>query len=187
MVMQSDDKGSSGTGDPPATPSNWEEYIGSLPEKQRTVVQKFYDDKNADLLSTVKNTRKERDTFSTQLRDAAKKLEKGSESEQRLTEQANQLDEANRRADFYEEAPGQQCNNPKAAFLIAKAGDHFTKSGLPDWKAIKDAAPQLFGETVVKKPKGKGGAGAGTEDGATPPSVNDWIRKQAGVKTISNE
>lgn len=174
--------------DKTVTPENWDSYLSSLPEDQRSIVEKLYTDKNQTLLNSVKETRKERDDFAKQLREAAKKLDKGSEAETQFTEQVALLEEANRKADFYEAAPSQECKNPRAAFLIAKAGNHFDKNGLPDWKAIKEEVPEFFG-TVAKdnKAKGKGGAGAGTAGQAKSTSVNDFIRQQAGINTISSD
>lgn len=175
MVM---DEAATG-GAQPTTPATWEDYIASLPEDQRTTVNGLYEAKNTALLNTVKATRTERDTFASELRDAAKKLEKGSEAQTQLLEQASALDEANRRADFYEAAPAQECRNPKVAFALAKASNLFLKTGLPDWKAIKEEAPELFG--VVTKPKGKGAAGAGTEAKQEGTSINQFIRAKAGI------
>lgn len=181
MLMLDGNDGNGGDPvDPPTTPATWDDYVAKLPEDQRTLLTGLYEAKNADLLKTVKATRGERDTLATQLRDAAKKMEKGSEAQTQLNEQATKLDEANRRADFYEEAPAQECRNPKAAFALAKASNLFKANGSPDWKAIKEEAPELFG--VVVKPKGKGGAGAGTEKQQRTVSVNDFIRAKAGVK-----
>ncbi len=172
-------------GDPSGTgeggePKTWEEYVASLPEDQRRVVTSLYEAQNSALLKTVKATRQERDTFADQLRDAAKKLEKGSEAQTQLLEHVAALDEANRRADFYEAAPSQECKNPKAAYAIAKASNLFVKAtGLPDWKAIKEEAPELFGPAT--KPKGKGAAGSGTEDKPRGTTINQFIRAKAGL------
>ena len=162
-------------------PADWDAYVASLPEDQQALVTKLYSDKNQGLLNTVKATRDERDTFASQLRDAAKKLEKGSDAEQQLTQQADQLDAANKRADFYESAQSHDCKNPKAAFAIAMAGNHFTKAGLPDWKAIQADAPELFG-IAAPKPKGKAHAGDSTErEAPSGGTINDFIRARAGV------
>ena len=173
-----------------AVPANWDEYVATLPEEQKTVVEKLYNEKNQTLLNAVKATRQERDTFAAQLREAAKKAEKGSELEGLFTKQADQLDEANRRADFYEAASSKDCKNPKSAYAIAKVGDMFTKDGLPDWKAIQEEVPELFGkaEKSEKLPKGKGNAGSGTgERPAAPTSFSDMIRRQARGQYNSEE
>ena len=173
------------TGGAASAPATWDEYLATLPEDQRTTVQGLYTAQNQALLNTVKATREERDTLASDLRDAAKKAEKGSKAETDLLDQANKLDEANKRVDFFAEAPGKQCKNAKTAWALAKADNLFLKSGLPDWAAIQTSAPELFGATP--KPKGKGGAGAGTDKESTGVSINDFIRGAAGAKTIQSE
>lgn len=180
LMMFDDAAAGAGNGESPKGPATWDAYVASLPEETRATVTALYESQNSALLKTVKATREERDTFASQLRDAAKKMEKGSEAQTQLLEQATALDEANRRADFYEAAPAQECRNPKAAFALAKASNLFLKSGLPDWKAIKEEAPELFG--AVTKPKGKGAAGAGTEQQDKPTSINNFIRAKAGIR-----
>jgi hypothetical protein len=131
--------------------------------------------------NTVKETRKERDTLSRQFRDAAKKLEAGSDAQKKLEELATNFDEANRRADFYEEAPSHECRNPKAAYAIAVAHELFTKNGAPDWKAIQVEVPEFFGAKTTTTRK-TAGAGTGKQPSSTA-SINDWIRQQAGINT----
>ena len=172
------------------TPTTWDEYVAGLPEDQKEIVTGLYNEKNKGLLNTVKATREERDTFATQLRDAAKKAEKGSDVEKMYTEQADQLDKANKRADFYEDAPNHECKNPKAAFKIATTDNLFTKKGLPDWEAIKEEAPELFGVAVTppRKPVGRGGAGEGTDKRpAAAKGMNDLIREATGAVTNFDE
>ncbi len=182
ILMLDGNDAAGGNTPPPATdpqvPTDWDSYVAALPEDQRGVVERLYTEKNQALLNTVKDTRKERDTLARELRDAAKKMEDGSDAQIKLNDTATALDEANKRADFYEEAPAHLCNNPKVAFTLAKANDLFTRTGTPDWKAIEQAAPQLFG--VTTKPKGKGQAGAGTTEQPAE-TINDFIRKRAGI------
>lgn len=166
-------------------PNTWDEYLAALPEDQRATVSKLYAAQNQALLNTVKATREERDTMASELRDAAKKAEKGSKAEADLLAQANKLDEANKRADFFSEAASKQCKNPKAAWALAKSDDLFTRSGLPDWEAIQSSAPELFGP--VTKPKSKAGAGAGTDVAPQGQTINQFIRSAAGSKTIQSE
>jgi hypothetical protein len=163
-------------------PETLEAYLASLPKEQQDKVKPLLDAHVAKLSSTVKATRQERDTFQRQLTDAIKKAEKGSELETQLTKLSSQLDEANRKSEFYEQAPQFECRNPKVAYALATANDLFTRSGAPDWKAIRLEAPELFG-----KPNGtpkKKSAGSGTdEELATTNSMNDFIRRSAGIQT----
>lgn len=120
---------------------------------------------------------KERRQYADQLREAAKKVEKGSEAEKALADASARAEQAEQRAVFFEEAsrPEIACTNAKVALAIAMAEGLFTKRGDPDWPAIKQAAPELFGR---KTPPGNAGVGNGSPP-ATP-SMNDYIRAASG-------
>lgn len=181
--FQTDDKG----GDPPdnqtdpgAIPETFDSWLAKQSEETRKVVQPLYQERLTALENTVKATRKERDDFSRELRTTAGKLAADSDEKKLLLEKADNYDEANRRADFYEQAPANECRNAKAAYAIAKSQDLFTKSGLPDWKQIKMEAPELFGQPTNLKPRKT--AGSGTDAAPTNAgSMNDWMRKRAGI------
>lgn len=156
----------------------FDSWLEAQPKEIKDKVQPLFAARLEKLKSTVKATRDERDDFSKQLRDAIKKLDKESEDRKGLEVLANQYEEANKRADFYEDAGSYNCQNPKAAYAIAKAENLFTKSGLPDWKKIQEAVPEFFGKKS-NLPK-KGGAGNGTgEEPPTSMSMSDWIREEA--------
>jgi hypothetical protein len=159
---------------PPATPPVFEDWIKSQSED----VRKSYDAHITGLRNTVQATRAERDGFAKELRDAAEKLEKGSEAQKSLTEMAGKLEAAEKRVTFFEEAikPEIGCSNPKAAFLLAIADNLFDRKGNPDWTAIKLAAPELFQKKV---PVGNAGDGTHTDKPASQ-SMNEFIRASAG-------
>lgn len=157
----------------------FESWLEAQPDEIKNKAKPLFTAHVEKLQSTVKATRKERDDLSVELRDAAKKLEKESAERKALEDSADKLDAANRRADFYEDAPSHNCRNSKAAYIIAEKENLFLKNGLPDWKKIEETAPEFFGE-VKKKLPGKGGAGSGTgEEPASGLTMNDWIRAQA--------
>lgn len=162
-------------------PATFEDWYKALPADHQTLFApaKAHFER---MQATVKATRDERDDFSRQLRDATKKLKEGSEERQAFEGLSAQLDEANRRADFHEDAPSHKCLNSKAAYAIAKSQDLFDKKGGVDWARLEETAPELFGEAKPKLPK-KGGAGNGTNNNqsARKGTMNDWIRNQAGV------
>jgi hypothetical protein len=157
-----------------ATPATWDAFL----EKQPAEVKALYSSHSEALLNTVKAVRDERDTFKKQLKELAKNAEAGSEAQKQLETMSAQLEITERRASFLEEAvkPENECRNPGAAWVIAKAQDLFTKNGQPDWKAIKSAAPELFGKAVANA-----NAGTGTQ---TPPAkkndMNEFIRSKGG-------
>jgi hypothetical protein len=174
--MPTPDEGQNNQGNNPpegATPESWEKYLEAQPEQ----IKALYTAHTTGLQNAVKATREERDGLAKQLKDLLPKAEKGSEFEKSLTETLTKLEVAERRAMFVEEAvkPEIGCRNPKAAFLLAQAENLFTRSGQPDWNAIKTAAPELFG-----KPGAMGNGGNGTQDPPRKASMNDFIRHASG-------
>lgn len=159
-------------------PASFEAWL----DKQPDTIKGLYEQHTTGLRTALQAEReaRKRDTgdLSRQLREAAKKVEEGSEARKSLEATAAQLDAAEKRAAFMEDAvrPEVQCKNPRAAFVVAMSDGLFTKKGEPDWPAIKAATPELFGPRVPA-----GDAGAGT---ATPPpsggDMNTFIRRGAG-------
>lgn len=158
-------------------PLDFETWLNSADAKLKETIKPLFDAHVEKLLNTVKETRRERDSYQKDLRDAIKKLDAKSDEAKSLSDIADKFDEANKRADFYEEAPGNGCRNPKAAFALVKADSLYTRSGAVDWKALKEIAPELFGE-ASRLPKRKT-SGSGTDrDQSDSMSMNDWIRRQ---------
>lgn len=160
-----------------SVPDTLEAWIDAMPEAQKAVGSQLMQARFEKLENTVRDTRDERDRLSGQLRDLAKKAAKDPDLQKQLDELAGKYDEAARRADFLEEAPAQQCRNPKVAYALMVSSNLVTRAGKPDWKAIKEAAPELFGPVV--QPRGNAGSGTGAP-AAGGGSINDWIRRQAG-------
>lgn len=160
-----------------ATPSTWESFLESQPAE----IKALYETHSAGLLNTVKATRQERDDLGKQLKALAKKQEEGSELQTQLSKLGEQLEAAERKADFLELAtnPAVECLNPSAAWVIAQAQELFDKKGAPDWAAIKAAAPQLFGKAHVNHNAGTGTHGDNLP-GSQQSDMNSWIRQEAG-------
>ena len=155
------------------TPASFEVWIGEQPDE----IKALYTAHTTGLQNTVKATRQERDDLAKQIRDLLPKAEKGSELERNLTELGSKLEQAERRAAFVEDAikPEIGCRNPKAAYALALADNLFDRKGMPDWNAIKAAAPELFGAPTVNA-----NAGTGTQNQPTKTGMNEFIRRAAG-------
>lgn len=157
-----------------AKPLDFDEWINGQDETVKGLITARFQ----NLENTVKATRGERDTLAQDIKKLAKEQKEGSEAKAALEKISAQLEATERRAAFLEEAlnPALQVRNARAAWLLAEAGNHFKKSGAPDWDAIRAEAPELFG-----LPTARANAGNGTQ---TPPSpsqsMNDFIRKSAG-------
>jgi len=157
-----------------ATPASFDEWLTTQDDTIKGLVETRF----TALENTVRATRSERDNLAAEIKKLAKTQAEGSDARKALDDMGAKLEQTERRADFMEEAlkPEIQCRNPRAAWLLAQAEGHFTKTGRPDWQAIRAAAPELFGAVT-----GNDHAGAGTQ---TPPpaqkNMNDFIRKAAG-------
>jgi hypothetical protein len=175
----SDQKGTEqvvGGATPPAggaTPPSFEDWIKGQDEAVKGVISTRF----AALENTVKATRDERDAFQRQIKELLPKAEKGSEYEKTLLEMKANLETAEKRATFIEEAvkPEIGCRNPKAAYVLAVAEQLFDRRGFPDWNAIKTAYPELFG-----RPGAPGNAGDGTDQPPAKSDMNTMIRRAAG-------
>lgn len=154
---------------------DYDKWLGEQPEHVKSGLEKS----TSGLKNALESERTQRKDFAKQIKDLSAKAEKGSEAEKALGEMSTRLEQAEQRAAFMEEAvkPENGCANPRAAFLVAQADGLFKRSGEPDWAAIKQAAPELFGRT--KTPPGNAGSGKESPPAAQG-GMNAFIRAAAG-------
>ena len=114
-----------------------------------------------------------------QLREAASKLEEGSEARTALEEQAATLAADSDRADFYETAHAEGITNLRLAWLaVGEDNSLRDRRGNVNFETLKEKYPELFaGE--AKPPPGHPGAGAGAQDKQAG-TMNDYILEAAG-------
>lgn len=168
-------------GDQGEMPLTWDKWLADQPEAVKTLVDGHVD----GLRSALDNEREERKKLSRQLSQVRAGAEKGSELEKQLSQLEADLNSAQLRADFAEQAAG-RVTNIKLARLSAEADGlieaNTSKSGGVNWdrlfQELETAYPELFKKDV--KPQVKSNAGSGTQ---TPPggpvSMNDLIRQKA--------
>ncbi len=135
----------------------------------------------AGLKSALESEREQRRSFEAQLREAAKKAEKGSEMEQRLSALADKAGQAERQAKFYEVASAIGVTNLKLAWVAAQDAKLIDGQGNVSTEALKAQFPELF--KAPPAPKGNAGAGAGQTGQPSKPDMNAYIRQQAGYST----
>lgn len=164
-------------GQPPddgETPQTYEAWLATQP----AAVKKLIDDNTAGLKSALTAERTGRKDAERQVRDLAAKAEKGSEAQAELEKVADQMAEADRKADFYEAAHAAGVTNIRLAYTVATQDGMFDKCGDANFEAMKQEYPELFGGTP-KPPVAN--AGAGTRKPPTGgKSMNDYIRKASG-------
>ncbi len=154
-------------------PVTFDSWITSQDEQVKTLVNGHI----TGLKSALDSEREARKSFETQLRDAAKKAEKGSESEQRLTQMADQLAGAERQAKFYELANAAGVTNLRLAWIAAQEAKLIDGQGNVNIETMKGQFPELFKGPPA--PKGNAGSGAG-QVGSAAPNMNTFIRQAAG-------
>lgn len=153
---------------------DFDAWLGEQPDHVRSGLESH----TSGLKSALEQERQQRKEFSKQLRELSSKAEAGSEAQKALGEMSSRLEQAEQRAAFYEQAgkPEIGCTNSRAAFLVAQAENLFTRTGEPDWSAIRAAVPEFF---TRKTPPGNAGNGA-----SAPPApvadMNTFIRRAAG-------
>lgn len=157
-------------------PGTWDEYLDQLPQE----AVGLYNEHVTGLKNTVKATRDERDTFKGRLDAVIESLDGKNPEEVRnqLTDMQKELTTANQRSVFFEQAANPEigCRNARLAWITAQTENLFDRNGNPDWDAIKQVAPEIFGTK-----RRDVGAGQGNRvQNQTSMGPNEWIRKQTG-------
>jgi hypothetical protein len=146
--------------------------------EQDDTVKNLLQDHTKGLKTALESERESRKAFEKQIKDLAAKAEKGSETEKQLTLLSEQIESADRKTAFYEDAHAAGVTNLKLAFILASTEGLFDKKGNVNFVEMKSNYPELFGSK--KAPAGN--AGDGTEALPVPKSMNDFIRQAAGSK-----
>ncbi len=160
--------------DPKDQTPSYEEWLTD----QSDATKERIDQHVGGLKSALGSERDARKGAEDALRGQADKLEKGSDAQKELLTVADELEEANRRVDFFEDAHGEGITNLKLAYMVAVDEGLIDKRGKVNFGALKEQFPELYGKKPAKPP---GNAGDGTQ--TTPGSkvdMNEFIRKAAG-------
>ena len=158
------------TTDTADTPASFDAWLASQPEE----ITKLYDSHVDGLKSALDGERSSRKELEKQLRQLSKTATEGSELKKQIDDFANNLQQAESRAAFYEEAHSAGVKNLKLAWAAAQTFDAKDRDGNVDFDKLKKAAPELF-ITTVKTPPANAGAGAG-QQGLTKPDMNAFMR-----------
>jgi len=163
-----------GEGQETQTPT-WEQVLTSLPEDQ----QGLYNQHIHGLQSALNSERAAHTTLAKQLREATGQLEAGSQARELADKLTQQLEAAERRANFVEAAATQGIRNPRLAYLAATEIGAFDGQGNVNWDSLKSQFAELF--SPQKAPPGS--AGSGTQQ---PPGksfdMDRLIRQEAGIR-----
>lgn len=155
----------------------WDDWYDEQPEDVRGLLE----DHTKGLKSALEKERDQAKTLSKQLKGLSGKLEEGSAEREQLEALTSEIEAANARADFYEQAsdPAIGLVDAKAAWVLIQADpDTYTRRGKPDFAALKEAHPGLFSQ-AAPTPRGNAGSGARkpSPTAANPnQAMNDFIR-----------
>jgi hypothetical protein len=143
-------------------------------EKQDETVKGLLTSHTTGLKSALDSERKARGDAEKQIRELAKKAEKGSESEASLTKMADQLKALETQTGFFDKAHAAGVRNLRLAYLAASQAGLVSDRGECDFSKLRTEYPELF----VSAPPAN--AGSGTQAPPTKTSMNDQIRRAAG-------
>lgn len=154
-------------------PQTFDEWL----EAQAVPIKSLISEHTGGLKSALDSERADRKKLQKQLRELTAQAEDGSELRKQLDALNAEADAANRKATFYENAPG-DLGNPRLAWIAANESDLVHKDGTADWVKLKEQYPELFKKVVTAT--ANAGSGAGQRTGARQPNMNDAIRVMAG-------
>lgn len=173
----------------PSKPEN--ETFDVLLAKMEPSVQAAFAAHTQGLRSALEAERNQRKETEAQLRTLAKTAEAANET--KLTELANKLAEATRRASFLEAATasGVRPERIKAAQALAQTEGWIAEDGAADWDKLKGTYPELFAATAApEKPAALAPTNPGTPqrltreaiERMTPAEINqNWPAVQAAL------
>ena len=121
----SNNQGQQPGGDGNQATLTFEAWQETLPAEHKALI----DDHTKGLRNALQSERDGRKDLEKQLRDLAKKAEAGSDAQTQLTKLADDLQSADRKADFYEAAHTAGVKNLKLAYTVAVSDEMFDRHG----------------------------------------------------------
>lgn len=156
-------------------PASFESWLGA----QDAAVKALYAEHTKGLKGALETERAQRNDLTKQLKELGSRLGKGTTEREEIERLQAQVEATSRERDFIDEAIGPEinCIRPKLAYLLADKEKLWDRYGNPDWKRIREEAPELF------RPTGRAGSadgGAGQGQRRTT-DMNTLIRRAAGI------
>jgi len=174
------------TGAPPAgaAPSGAPQTLDQWLEAQSDDVRSLVGNSVSGLKNALEAERKSRKDIEKQLREAAKKLDDGSDHRKALEETAARLQSTEQQAAFYDQAHAAGVTNLRLAYLAAQEAGLIERDGRSggircDFAAMQKQFPELFGRKAGLPP-GHAGNGAGAGERTPGDDMNALIRRAAG-------
>lgn len=161
-------------------PQTFDQWLEAQPDDVRSLVGNSV----SGLRNALEAERRSRKDIEKQLRDAAKKLDDGSDHRKALEETAARLQATEQQAAFYDQAHAAGVTNLRLAYLAAQEAGLIEKDGRSggvrcDFAAMQKQFPELFG-AKDRLPAGNAGSGTGTRSPGA--DMNALIRQAAGKR-----
>lgn len=173
--QQQQQQGSGGSGT-----LNFDTWLG----QQDGAIQTLISEHISGLKTALQSEREQRRGFERELREAARQAEEGSTARQQLDRLGESLALTERQAAFYEAAHGAGITNLKLAWLAVQQDEGLQdRAGNVNLDSLKEKYPELFATQRPQTPAGNAGSGTGGSPPAAGQSMDDWIRRRAGVPT----
>jgi len=175
-----EEKPKEGEGDPKGKEEGgevleWDTWHKALPEP----AQKLIAERESGLKTALATERDARKTAEKDLRDVAKKLEKGSDAQKEVIKLADAVAETTAKADFYEDAHKAGVSNLKLAHYVAASEGFMDARGNANFEKMKEQYPELFGRKA-SLPSGNIGDGTDAAPTGKKKDMNTFIRTVAG-------
>ncbi len=123
------------------TPPDFDTWLKAQPDDVKALVENGM----KGLKSALTSERQQRQDIERQLREAAAKLDKGSEMQKNLESLAGKMQVMEQQADFYDQAHKLGVNDLKLAFIVAREESLIDAKGRINFDELKKAHPALFG------------------------------------------
>jgi hypothetical protein len=160
------------TAEAKATNGTFEDFMAAQDE----TIRGLYATHTSGLKSALDSERAANKAAQAQLRELAKKADKGSELEAALNKQVEQLSALERQAAFQDKAHAAGVRNLRLAFLAAQQAGLVSEKGECDFAKLRSEYPELF---TAPPPPANAGSGTGAS-AAGKLDMNQAIRRAAG-------
>jgi hypothetical protein len=154
----------------PQPPDNLDAWLTDQPTEVQGVVKPLIEKATTGYKSALEAERSERRKLEAQIKQISGKLTEGDATRAQLETLSGQLGEANRKADFFQQAGEQGISKPQAMYVLATndpEGVYLTTDGRNgkmrvDWEALKRDFPE-FWPAPAQTPPARSNAGNGTQ------------------------
>lgn len=166
-------------------PQTYEEFIASLPDDHRTLIEA----NTTNLRNALKSERDAKSKLEKDLRSLSSQLEGNKDAQATVNKLADDVAAERQRADFYAEAHAEGVEDLELAYLAAQRKGLIDGKGRVNWPELRKNHASLFRTEPEPKTVVRGGAGNGSRPreaagGVQKTTFNDWLRTGEGDPNV---